>query len=250
MNTWRRKALLGLVSLGLILGIRWIWLNRAEIVEAFEASTCRVSCPSLTAEQLRLQVVKAYLHILLDTNIEMHDPGGNYQLALLSRDMTAQDMARSITDATLLDILTANATILGSHAQIDALNIDSLVHDPSIATYSLVHRVAQIIPTQSIQKASATEVENYFRAYKTGAPTFSWWVRMRGYGQQFFWINQYWELSLACCDGRGEKNGLSRDWLNKNSLLDINSSRPQLMAVSNRGAILIRYHDGERFFLF
>lgn len=250
MIAWFRRLLPGVAVVCLVIGIGLASLNRVEIAEAFRAATCRAPCPALAPEQLRLQVIKAYLHLLLDTNIERRDSGGNYQLALLPRDMTAQDVERSITDATLLEILTTNPIILGGHAQIDALNVDSLAHNPSIATYSLVHREAQIIPTRSIQKANATEIESHFRAFRTGKPAFSSWERLRGYGQQFFRINLYWRLSLACCDGRGDYQGYSPDSWNRNSLLNIKSSRSWLMAVSERGAILIRTYDGERFLYF
>jgi hypothetical protein len=252
MNTGRRKALLGIACLALIWGAVWSWSNRAEISEAFEVATCRVPCLALTPEQLRLQVIKAYLHRQLDRNIERHDIGGDYQLALVPRDVTAQDQAQGITDATLLAILTTNATVLGSYAQIDALGVESFAHDPSIAVYSLNHRRAQIIPTRSIRKASATEIKEYFRTKRQTdeMPAFNFWQRWRGYGQHFFLINQYWEVSLACCDGRGDYSGYGLDWLNANSLRDITTSRSQLISVSDRGAILVRYYDGEALIFF
>ena len=248
MNTWRRKALLGVVCLGLLWGGGWAWSNRAEIAEAVR---CRASCATLAPEQLRLQVIKAYLHRQLEGNIERHDMGGNYQLALVPRSLTAQDMAQGIRDASLLATVTMGATILGSHAQIDALDVDALAQDPSIAVYSLHHRYLDITPTRSIQKASAIEVENYFRIHsRDGAtPSFSSLERWRGYGPQFFWLTR-WHADLACCDGRGDSGGASLYQKNKSSLVNIGSVRPWLMAVSNRGAILVRTYDDQEFIVF
>jgi hypothetical protein len=251
MRKWRRVSLQGIVWLTLIWGVVWTLSNRAEISEAFEVATCRVPCLALTPEQLRLEVIKAYLHRELDFNINSYSGGATFhKLVLLPRDMSAEDIVKSIKDQTLLAILTTDTNLLESHAQIDALTIESLAGDPSIAAYSLPHREVEITPTRSIRKATPTEVESYPRESRSSVFVFGWLERQRGYGQRFFWINSYWGLSLACCDGRGNERDLSPDWLNENSLRNVKAVTPRLMAVSDRGAILIRYYDGEPSILF
>jgi uncharacterized protein (DUF2164 family) len=243
MRKWRRVALQGIVWLTLIWGVVWTLSNRAEISEAFEVATCRAPCLALKPDQLRLQVIKAYLHRELERNIELNDGSEMFQLALVPRDMTAQDMAQGIRDASLLGILTSDTSVLKTHAHIDALNIESLARHPSIAVYFLRLEYLDITPTRSIRKASMAEVENYFRA--GGAPAISSWERQRGYGGHFFWLTD-WYVDVACCDGHVDSDGRSSRRKN-DSLGDIESDRPRLMAVSNRGVILIRYYDGESF---
>ena len=241
-----REFRVAIVLLVLMLAIGGIWSHRAKMVEAIKVETCRTPCPPLAPEQLRLQVIKAYLHRQLAYNIEWHGAGGNRQLALLPLDVTEHDMARSITDSSLLALLTTNATILGSHAQIDALSVDSLAQDPSIAIYSLPHRDVGVIPTRRLRQASAAEVEGYFHApgRTGGRPALSSWERWSGYGQHYFWIT-YWSANLACCDGRGEYQGMSRYRWTNNSLLAIQSVHPWLMGVSDRGELHLRDYDGE-----
>lgn len=250
MNTRRHVTLMGLACLGLILG-GWIWSIRSEIAEAFEVATCRARCATLTPEQLRLQVIKAYLHRRLDENSARQDAGGDWQLVLLPRDVTASEAEERIQDATLLTLVTTNKTVLATHAQIDALNVDALAHDPAIAVYSLPHREVDIVPTLSIREASSVEVEEHFRALRRrGALAIGSWEGRRGYGTHFFWIT-YWQIYLNCCDGRGvSAGGSSPHEMNKHSLKDIRSARPRLMAVSDLGAILVRYHDGYEFIHF
>lgn len=241
-----RELRVAAVLLGLMLAVGAIWSQRAKIVEAIKVETCGTPCPPLAPEQLRLQVVKAYLHRQLASHIERHDTGGNHQLALLPLDVTRQDMARSISDSTLIALLTTNATILGNHAQIDALNVDSLAQDPSIAIYSFARSKVGIVPTKSFRQATAAEVDGYFQGQGRtgGVPDFSSWERWRGYGQHFFWIT-HWSADLACCDGRGDHGGISLYQRTKNSLLALESVRPQLMGVSDRGELHLREYEGE-----
>lgn len=249
VNTRLRVTLMGLTCLGLIMGA-WIWSIRSEFAEAFEVVACRSFCTPLAPEELRLQVIKAYLHRRLDENRARHDAGGNWQLALLPRDMTASEAEKSIRDATLLAVVTTETTALVTHAKINALTLGALANDPTIAVYSLTHREVDIIPTSSIREASKAEVEDHFRVSRRGQMSFSPWERWRGYGARFFWIT-YWQLYLACCDGRGESaGGSSPDEMNEYSLMDIRSARPRLMAVSDRGAILARHHGGYEFIHF
>lgn len=234
------------VLLGLMLALGGVWSYRVKIVEAIKVETCGKPCPPLAPEQLRLQVIKAYLHRQLASNIQRYDAHGKHQLALLPLDVTRQDVARSISDSTLIALLTTNATILGNHAQIDALGVDSLAQDPSIAIYSLSHREVDIIPTSSLRQATAAEVDGYFQGQGRtgGVPAFSSWERWTGYGQHFFWIT-YWSADLACCDGRGDHGGISLYQRTRNSLLAIESVRPRLMAVSDRGELHLRDEDGK-----
>ena len=245
MTTLYRKAFLLALMLSLLTGMGLVISNRAEISEAVQVATCREPCPALAPKQLRLNVIKAFLHHLLESNIDRHDFGGDDQLVLLPRDMTAQGIALGIKNSTLLDTLTSHSTVLKTHAQIDALTVQAIAGESSIAVYSLPHRTAEITPTRGIHAASVSEVETYFRSHGADTPIVTSWERRRGYGQHFFWITPYWYISLVCCDGRGDQNGATPDWSKRNDLLTLKSIRPRLMAVSHHGAILFRSDDGE-----
>lgn len=230
--------------LALCLALVTFMSNRTELAEAYERVTCGKACPSLTADELRVNVIKAYLHHCLNVIIERHDYGGNDQLALLPVNLTAQSLAQGIKDSTLLATLTSNALLIQTHVQIDALEPSFLATHPSIAVYSLFHREAEVIPMWSIQPVSPQEVQPY--AFQTSRKLIGRWERLRGYGQHFFWITEYWGLSLACCDGKGDKNETSTVWrLKRNSLKMIQAVRPQVFAVSDRGAILFWKYEGE-----
>ena len=180
---WARWVLLAVVLLFPVAAI-WVWTHRTEIAEVSQAALCLKPCEPLAPEELRLRVIKAYLHRQLDTNAARFSGGSrNWKLVLLSSDMTKEQARQSIEGGTLLSLVTTDTTVLSSHSQIDALTVDALLHNPSIAIYSLLHREVDIVPTRSIRVAGASEVETHFRApARRGPLTFSSWEIRRGYG--------------------------------------------------------------------
>ena len=254
-----------LTLLPLLVSMVWMISNREEVVEVFHETTCSASCPALPAEQLRLQVIKAYLHRQLNSSIERRGAGGYYQIALLPRDFTKEDIKQEIQNEALVRTLTTNATVLTTQAQIDALSIETFSNNPSIAFYSLSRRKAQIIPTRSIQTTTLADIEEFLsrrnnqrwrdaEEYWSNRDTqrgrvrldpLTWWELQRGYGRHFFWVTNYAFLDLGCCDGLGDesKNGSSPHKSKKESLLNLKSDNRYFMFVSNRGAILDRYPD-------
>lgn len=243
-----RKTFWVLTLLLLLVSLAWLFSNREEISEAFHEATCRAPCPALSTEQLRLQVIKTVLHNQLDSSIESQGAGGYMQIALLPRDFTKEDIKQEVTSESLVRTLTTNATLFRTHAQIDALTIDTFANHPSIAFYSFLRREAQIIPTRSVQATTLSDIEEYGSNSETQPgkfhrPPFTWWEKQRGYGQLFFGVTTYSFLSLACCDGLGDHQGLTPYWFKKNNMKNINYAGRTFIIVSNRGAILNRYHD-------
>ena len=232
--------------LALCLALITFMLNRTELAEAYERVTCGKACPSLTAEELRVNVIKAYLHYRLNVIINWRDYGHSESLALLPVDLTAESLAQGIQDSTLLATLTTNGLLLQTHAQIDALEPSVLVTHPSITKYSLYLREAEVIPMRSIRPASPQEMQAFLQVYPAGLRRIGRWERLRGYGQHFFWISEYWGLSLACCDGKGDENEASTvSWLKLSSLKSIQAKRSGVFAVSDRGAIFFWQSAGE-----
>jgi len=238
MATW-----VSILTLCLALGA-FLW-NRAELAEAYERVTCGKACPSLTADELRLKVIKAYLHHRLNMNTERLEFASREQLVLLPVHLTAESLAQGIKESTLLATLTSNALLIQTHAQIDALAPSVLDTHPSIAVYSLSYREATVIPIQSIQPIRLQDIDPSLEPYVAAARRIGRWERLRGYGEHFFQVTEYWGLNLSCCDGQGDHQGLSPAWFKKNSQQTIQSNRPWIFAVSDRGAILLWKGMGE-----
>jgi hypothetical protein len=236
-------AWIGLLVVFLALGA--FMSNRTESAEAYERVTCGKACPSLTAEELRLNAIKAYLHHKLDVNIERLEFASREQLVLLPAHLTAQSLAQGIKESTLLATLTSNALLIQTHAQIDALESNILDKHPSIAVYSSSYREATGMPTQSIQPIRLQDLDPSLEPHVAAARRIGRWDRLRGYGEHFFQVTEYWGLNLSCCDGQGDHQGLSPAWFKKNSLQTIQSTRPWIFAVSERGAILLWEGMGE-----
>lgn len=218
--------------------------NRTELAEAYERVTCGKACPSLAAEELRLNVIKAYLHHRLSTTKTASD-GGGQKLFLLPVQLDAQSLAQGVRDETLVETLTTNTLLLSTHQEIDALDTNVFKTHPSIAWYSLQHREATVIPIQSIQPIRLQDVDPSLEPHVAAARRIGRWERLRGYGEHFFQVTEYWGLNLSCCDGQGDRRGLSPAWFKKNSLQNIQSTRPWIFAVSDRGAILLWEGMGE-----
>ena len=246
-----RKLLLILALPCLLVGVAWIAANYDEVVETFHEATCAEPCPALSLEQLRLQVIKAYLHNKLESSTESLAAGGYMQIVLLQRDFTKEDLKEQIEKGALVRTLTTNAVVLKTHGQIDALSTATFTYHPTIALYSLSRRKAQIIPTRSIQATTQFDIEQYVsnRTTQRGRfhiPPFTWWEKQRGYGQYFFWIVEYPFLDLGCCDGLGDQsqNGSNPHKSKRQSLLSLEYENKHFMFISNRGRILNRYPDG------
>ena len=236
-------AWVSILTLCLTLGA--VISNGTELAEAYERVTCGKACPSLTAEELRLNAIKAYLHHKLDVNIERLEFASREKLVLLPVHLTAQSLAQGIKESTLLATLTSNALLIQTHAQIDELESSVLDKHPSIAVYSLSYREATVIPIQSIQPIRLQDVDPRLEPHEAAARRIGRWERLRGYGEHFFQVTEYWGLNLSCCDGQGDHQGLSPAWFKKNSLQTIQSTRPWIFAVSERGAILLWEGMGE-----
>jgi hypothetical protein len=213
--------------------------NRTELAEAYERVICGEACPSLTANELRLKAIKSYLHFKLKTRKKVSDGGGNHQLALLPVNLSALSLAQGIKDSTLLTTLTTGALLLQTREEIDLLEPSILRAYPSIAWYSLHHRTAEVIPTQSIQPIRLQDVDPSLKPLEAAARRIGRWERLRGYGEHFFQVTEYWDLNLSCCDGLGDFGGTSLDTRKKSSLDSIKSNRPWIFAVSDRGGILL-----------
>ncbi len=232
LNIW-----VGVLTCCLVFGM--FLSNRTELAEAYERVICGEACPSLTANELRLRTIKSYLHFKLKNRRKASDGGGNHQLALLPVNLSAQSLAQGIEDSTLLTTLTTSALLLQTPEEIDALELGILSAYPSIAWYSLHHRSAEVIPIQSIHPIRLQDVDPSLEPRKATARRIGRWERRRGYGEHFFQINEYWNLDLSCCDGLGDYGGTSLYKRKKSSLNSIQSNRPWIFAVSDRGAILL-----------
>lgn len=232
-------------ALTLCLALFTFMSNRAELAEAYERVACGKACPSLTADELRLQVIKAYLHFKLKSRKKASDGGGNHELVLLPVNLNAQSLAQGLEDSTLLTTLTTNALLLQTHEEIDALGPSILSAHPLIAWYSLHHRTAEVVPIQSMQPIRLEDVDPSLAPHVAAARRIGRWERLRGYGEHFFQITEYWGLNLSCCDGQGDHQGLSPVWFKKNSLQTIQATHPKVFAVSDRGAILLWEGMGE-----
>jgi len=195
-------------------------------------------------------VIKAYLHLLLDNAFEISKNGGNGQLIILPIELRAHDVEEAIRELNLSSIIAKSGLHLRSHEQIERLSAESLQTYQTTAVYSSPHRQAMITPIQLIRPAVMPGDWDPWQLQLIEQIEFSHWERMRGYGRHFFWIIEYRNLSLACCDGRGSENGLSLDWLNQNSLKNIKSSKARLLAVSSRGDILIRQYGDDSTYVF
>ena len=235
----------GMGVLAVCLALGAFMLNRAELAEAYERVTCGKACPSVTADELRLNVIKAYLHHKLDVNTARLEFASREQLVLLPVHLTAQSLAQGIEESTLLATLTSNALLIQTHAQIDALESSVLDAYPSIAVYSLSYRDAEVIPIQSIQPIRLQDVDPRLKPYVAVARRIGRWERLRGYGEHFYQVTEYWNLDLSCCDGLGDYGGTSLYRRKKNSLDSIQSNRPWIFAVSDRGVILLWESMGE-----
>lgn len=235
MTTWMSILVLCL-ALGAFLS------NRTELAEAYEKVTCCKACPSLTAEELRLNVIKAYLHHRLSTTKTASD-GGGQKLFLLPVQLDAQTLAQGLQDETLLKTLTTNTLLLDTHQKIDALDTNVFKTHPSIAWYSLQHRKATVIPIQSIQPIRLQDVDPIVKPYEAVARHIGRWERLRGYGEHFFQVTEHWGLDMSCCDGLGDSGGTSLYRRKKYSVDFIQSNRPWIFAVSDRGAILLWEDD-------
>ena len=248
--TWLRKTFLALALLSALIGAGLVVSNHDEIIEAFQQAACGASCPELPPEQLRLQVIKRYLHNQLASSIESRSAGGYYEIAILQRDLTREDIQQEIQNETLVRTLTTNATIFTSYEQINALRIDAFVNHPTIAFYSLSRRDVRIIPTRSIQATTQNKIEEFqsnrgIWQGKYYIPPFTWWEKQRGYGRYYFEMANFSRLDLGCCDGLGDtsKNGSTPHKSKKESLLNLKSDSKYFMFISNRGAILNRYRS-------
>lgn len=219
--------------------------NRTELVEVYEHIKCGDACPVLTAEDLRFRVVKSYLHHRLSVNIKRLEFASREKLVLLPVNLNSQKLAQGFEDSTLLTTLTTNSMLLETHSQIDELKPSVLTIHPSIAEYSLSYRTAIVIPIESIRPIRLQDVDPSLEPYAAAAQRIGLWERMRGYGNHFFQITEYWPLDLSCCDGRGDYGGTSLYKRKKSSLDSIRSNRPRILAVSNRGAILLWEGMGE-----
>ena len=171
MTTPFRKMFIGGAVLCLLVGASACIILWDELTEAFQAQTCRTPCPALTPAQLKAQVLKTYLHLQLDLNAERRDSSGAYQLALIARELTAQDLALAVNQGTLLGTLTSAEVRIESHAQIDALPLARLTAPATLLNYSLQQREAVVVPTGSVRPASLSEAEARFRDSRTASPT-------------------------------------------------------------------------------
>ena len=218
--------------------------NRTELAEAYERVTCGKACPSLTADELRFKVIKAYLHHRLSTTKTASD-GGGQKLFLLPVQLDAQSLAQGVKDETLLKTLITNTLLLDTHQKIDGLDTKVFKTHPSIAWYSLQHREATVIPIQSIQPIRLQDVDPSLEPHVAAARHIGRWERLRGYGEHFFQVTEHWGLDLSCCDGLGDSGGVNLYRRKKYSVDFIQSNRPWIFAVSERGAILLWEGMGE-----
>jgi hypothetical protein len=213
------------------------WISEAECANS--------TCPALSEADLRERVIKSFLHMRLAMNLERRDGGGGDLLVLLPAKVTAARLESAIERATLLDLLGAEALVLRTHVQIEALTVAVLDAHHVIASYSMNHREADIVSLDGFRSVSPDELSAYLSANGKQYPKFDVSELQRGYGRQFFWIQEFNRLGLQCCDGRGSLGGLSIRWHKQNSTLNIRGSRPKMLSITARGGILSRGDEGD-----
>lgn len=239
---------------GLCLATAAFTSHHAGLAEAWEQARCGPQCPPLPAEELRVRAIKSYLHILLDLRTPASDGLGYDQLLLLPAHLDAQGLVQGLYDATLLTTLTAGAQPLATHAAIDALHGDALASYPTVVGLSLAHRTALVVPLVGMRPLGPQGLRER-EGVAPGQPIhpgvadrIGRWERLRGYGGHFFELTEYRDLDLSCCIERGP--GTSRANARQRmqyGLQRIAATRPQAIAVSNRGQVLLWRDDlGEK----
>lgn len=235
---------------GVCLALGTLLSHRAEWAEARERALCGPACPALSAQVLRRRVITSYLHILLDQRKAASDGWGYDRLVLLPVRLDAQRLAQGQEAGTLLTALTSQALQLNTHADIDALNPGTLAAHPTIAGLSLSYRQAVVIPLASIQALGPKGMDGLEGvapgqlAHPRVASRIGRWERLRGYGTHFFEVTEFWDVDLSCCDGRGSFHGTHNlHQRRQRSLKTIASTKPQAIAVSNQGKVLLWWDD-------
>lgn len=205
-------------------------------------------CPApADAKELRLRSIKGYLRAQLADQRLRRTHGIGYELALVPRSFDAAAIEQGLRDGTLADAVSAGRTLLASETAIDALDATALADTVTIVSLSSQLREVTLTPLASVRAATVAEIEADARRRHRSSFGLDADERARGFGAGYFWINEFPPLSLSCCDGRGDKQGLSPAWHVDNDLKTLRSIETRFMVVNQCGVILTREIDGYTF---
>lgn len=205
-------------------------------------------CPAAAdVEELRQRSIKGYLRALLAEQRERRARGIGYELALVPRAFDAAAIERALREGTLADAVTVGRMPLASESAIEALDAAALAGSATIVSLSTQLREVTLTPLASVRAATAAEIEADSRRRHRSPFGLEAGERARGFGAGYFWIDEFPPLSLSCCDGRGDKQGLSPAWHVDNDLRTLRSIETRFMVVNQCGVILTREIDGYMF---
>lgn len=217
--------------------------SQLTVVRVWWLQQTAPDCPGqFTADELRVQVIKAYTKMQLAYNLEGRKQGPIYELALVPSTFDVEAIKRALRDRTLMSAVMSGRFIVPNAKAVDALDATSLGDNVTLASYSTLHRALRVTSLASIRAATAAEVQaellrrDYKESFQLSAEEAA-----QGFGAAYFWIDAIPWVSLSCCDGLGDLNGLSPDWHIENYLKTLRTAvTRRFIVVNSCGEILER----------
>lgn len=222
--------------------VRFAMVTMAEYTET---GSCYRIGSKLSLEEMRSQTIRSLLTAEMESSARENKYQTWVQTFLIRKSLTSKDVIDAVTSKSIVNLPQMAAYPLNTKEDIARIDPKFLRGEFSIVRYGAGN--VQITPSSGIEAVDAKVVQKRLDSERRAKFNLSLFERALGYGNNYFQVEAYWFINLACCDEYSTKDGKTPEWYTRQIVKSIITDEQPVrrhLVVSNCGDVLHRSEDG------